>query len=137
MVFFSTSVCARNLPSAPYINIRYGHDKSSEHKIQPTNVGQKNMATKIFSRKNINKMLRVPNGGKISLKFCLLTTPSRDLNSLNQACRISRHNAVVLHVARYHRACSHDSILADGYARQNRRSCADPAVAFQMYGLAR
>lgn len=64
MVFFSTSVCARNLPSAPYINIRYGHDKSSEHKIQPTNVGQKNMATKIFSRKNINKMLRVPNGRK-------------------------------------------------------------------------
>lgn len=77
MVFFSTSICVRNLPSAPYINMRYGHDKSSEHKIQPTNVGQKKMATKIFSRKNINKMLRVPSGGKISLKFCLLATPSQ------------------------------------------------------------
>ena len=95
------------------------------------------MATKIFSRKNINKMLRVPNGRKISLKFYLLTTPSRDLNSLDQSCRISRHNAVVLHVARYHRARSHNSILADGYTRQNRRSRADPAVALQMYGLAR
>jgi hypothetical protein len=59
------------------------------------------------------------------------------LNSLYQPRWISRHNAVVLHVARYHRACSNDGILAYGHARQNRRSRTDPAVTLQVYGLAR
>ena len=54
----------------------------------------------------------------------------------NEFCRIAAHDGIRCHILGYYSASGHDSVLADGHARQDGGSCTNLSVLTDVDGLA-